>query len=120
AQGYYYMDSTDPRRDYGRSTYDARHNFTLAGTYEIPFGRGRKSGADMKGLGQAILGNWDLHGILQMRSGFAFTVYDSAGQSLQSPRGLERPDRLCDGSTNASGPNDIWIDISCFQHAPVG
>jgi Carboxypeptidase regulatory-like domain len=120
AQGYYYMDSTDPLRDYGRSTYDARHNFTFAGTYEIPFGRGRKSGADMKGLGQAILGNWDLHGILQMRSGFAFTVYDSAGQSLQSPRGLERPNRTCDGSTDASGPNDIWIDISCFQHAPVG
>jgi hypothetical protein len=120
AQGYYYMDSTDPRRDYGRSTYDARHNFTLAGTYELPFGKGRKMGSDWSGAKNAVLGNWDLHSIFQMRSGFAFTVYDGAGQSLQSPRGLERPNQTCSGKTNASGPNDIWIDINCFQRAPKG
>jgi hypothetical protein len=120
AQGYYYMDSTDPRRDYGRSTYDARHNFTLAGTYELPVGKGRKVGDDWTGFKKAVLGNWDLHGIFQVRSGFAFTVIDGAGQSLQAPRGGERPDRVCDGTANASGPDDVWVDISCFQHAPVG
>jgi Carboxypeptidase regulatory-like domain len=120
AQGYYYMDSTNPRLDYGRSTYDARHNFTLAGTYQVPFGKGRKGGSDWKGLKNAVLGNWDIHSIFQARSGFAFTVTDGAGQSLQAPRGGERPDRICNGSTNASGPDDIWIDINCFQHAPKG
>jgi hypothetical protein len=120
AQGYYYLDSTDPLRDYGRSTYDARHNLTVAGTYELPFGKGRKLGSDWKGLKNAILGNWNLNTILQVRSGFAFTVYDGAGQSLQAPRGLERPNQTCTGATNASGPNDIWIDISCFSHAPKG
>jgi carboxypeptidase family protein len=119
-QGYYYTDSTDPRRDYGRSTYDARHNFTLAGTYELPFGKGRKMGSDWTGLKNAVLGNWHLNTILQVRSGFAFTVIDGAGQSLQAPRNRERPDRLCDGGTNASGPDDIWIDINCFAHAPRG
>jgi outer membrane receptor protein involved in Fe transport len=120
AQGYYYMDSTDPLRDYGRSTYDARHNFTFAGTYELPFGKGRKMGSDWKGLKNAVLGNWNVHTIFQKRSGFAFTVYDGAGQSLQAPRGLERPNQTCTGETNASGPDDIWIDINCFSHAPKG
>jgi hypothetical protein len=120
AQGYYYLDSTDPRRDYGRSTYDARHNFTLAGTYDLPFGKGRKMGTDWSGVTNAILGGWSLHGIFQARTGFAFTVTDGAGQSLQATRSVERPDRLCDGKTDASGPDDVWIDASCFAHAPVG
>ena len=120
AQGYYYLDSTDPRKDYGRSTYDARHNFTLAGTYELPFGKGRKVGTDWSGAKNAILGNWNLHAIFQKRTGFAFTVYDGAGQSLQATRSVERPDRLCDGKTDASGPNDVWIDVKCFAHAPIG
>jgi len=120
AQGYYYLDSTDPRRDYGRSTYDARHNFTLAGTYELPFGKGRKVGSDWSGAKNAFLGNWDVHGIVQMRTGFAYTVSDGAGQSLQATRSIERPDRVCDGKTDASGPDDVWADISCFQHAPTG
>jgi hypothetical protein len=120
AQGYYYLDSTDPRRDYGRSTYDARHNFTLAGTYELPFGKGRKVGGEWTGFKNALLGNWDVHGIFQVRTGFAYTVTDGAGQSLQATRSVERPDRVCDGHTDASGPDDVWADISCFQHAPAG
>jgi Carboxypeptidase regulatory-like domain/TonB dependent receptor len=120
AQGYYYLDSSDPRRDYGRSTYDARHSFSLAGTYELPFGRGRKMKSDLSPLADAFLGGWNVHAIYQARTGFAFTVIDGAGQSLQATRSVERPDRLCDGSTDASGPNDVWIDLSCFAHAPAG
>ncbi len=47
-------------------------------------------------------------------------MYDGAGQSLQAPRGIERPDSLCNGATNASGPDDVWINIKCFSHAPKG
>jgi hypothetical protein len=120
AQGYYYLDSTNPRLDYGRSTYDARHNFTLAGTYELPFGKGRKIGSDWSGVTNAVLGNWDLHGIFQARTGFALTV-TTPDQTLQSPRaGFNRPDWLCSGQTNASGPDDTWIDINCFKAPPVG
>jgi hypothetical protein len=120
AQGYYYLDSTDPRRDYGRSTYDARHNFSLAGTYELPFGKGRRLGGDWSGVTNALLGGWSIHSIFQARTGFAFTVSDGGGQSLQATRSVERPDRLCDGHTDASGPDDVWIDINCFARAPVG
>jgi hypothetical protein len=45
---------------------------------------------------------------------------DGGGQSLQATRSYERPDRVCNGSTNASGPDDTWIDINCFQRAPAG
>src|SRR5262249_36231671 len=120
-QGFYYLGSTDPLKDYGPSPYDVRHNFTVAASYELPFGNGRKLGSDWKGVKDAILGGWNVHSIFQARTGLAFTVTDGGGQSLQAPRGgLERPNRICSGKTNASGPDDAWIDLNCFQRAPEG
>jgi hypothetical protein len=117
-QGFYYMDSSDPLRDYGPSPYDVRHLFSLAANYELPVGKGKKYA--LSGPADVALGGWRLNTIFQAHSGLALTVTDSAGQSLQATRSNERPDRTCTGNTNASGPNDTWIDISCFAHAPVG
>jgi hypothetical protein len=119
-QGYYYMDTSDPLRDYGPTPSDMRHNFSLAANYEVPFGRGRKYGSDWSGLKNVILGGWNVNTIFQAHSGLAFTVYDGAGQSLQATRSLERPDRLCDGKVDGAGVDDAWFDINCFRHAPAG
>jgi hypothetical protein len=117
-QGFYYLDSTDPLRDYGPSPYDVRHMFSLAANYELPFGKGKKY--DLSGPADIALGGWHVTTILQARTGLALTVTDSAGRSLQATRSNERPNRLCEGGTDASGPDDIWLDISCFAHAPTG
>src|SRR5262249_35273547 len=119
-QGYYYMDTNHPLKDYGPSPYDMRHNLSLAANYEIPFGKGRKMGSDWSGAKNAVLGGWNVNSIFQFHTGLPITPYDGAGQSLQGTRSLERPNRICDGKTNASGPNDTWMDINCFQHAPAG
>jgi hypothetical protein len=119
-QGYYYLDSTDPLRDYGPSPYDMRHNFSLAGSYELPFGKGRKFGSDWSGARNVLLGGWMIHSIFQAHSGLAFTPFDFGGQSLQATRSLERPDRVCDGKISGAGVNDAWFDIHCFPRAPVG
>ena len=52
-QGFYYLDSTDPLRDYGPSPYDVRHMFSFAANYELPFGKGKKH--DMSGAADAAL-----------------------------------------------------------------
>ena len=119
-QGYYYLDSTDPLRDYGPSPYDMRHVFSFAANYELPFGKERKYGSDWGAVQNALLGGWQLNTIFQTHTGLPITVYDGAGQSLQATRSLERPNRVCGGATDASGPDDGWIDISCFQRAPAG
>lgn len=119
-QGYYYLDSSNPRKDYGPSPYDMRHNVSLATIYELPFGKGRRYGSDASAPANAVLGGWILNGIFQAHSGLALTVYDGAGQSLQATRSLERPNRVCNGAIPGAGVDDVWIDISCFQHAPPG
>ncbi len=119
-QGFYYMQTSNPLRDYGPSPYDVRSSFSLSANYDLPIGTGRKIGSDWKGLQNALLGGWTLNGIFQARTGLALTVTDGAGQSLQATRSNERPDRSCTGDTNASGPNDVWINASCFSHAAIG
>jgi hypothetical protein len=119
-QGYYYLDSYHPLKDYGPSPYDMKNNFSLAANYEVPFGKGRKFGKDWSGAKNAILGGWNINSIFQAHSGLPVTVYDGAGQSLQATRSLERPNRVCDGAISGAGVNDVWYDIKCFQHAPAG
>jgi Carboxypeptidase regulatory-like domain len=119
-QGWYYLDSSDPLRDYGRSSYDMRHVFSFAANYDLPFGKDRKYGSDWGPAQNAVLGGWQLNSIFQAHTGLPLTVADGAGQSLQAPRTFERPNRVCEGNTDASGPDDVWIDISCFQRAPAG
>jgi hypothetical protein len=119
-QGYYYLDSTNPRLDYGPSPYDMRHNFSFSTIYELPFGKDRKIGSDWGGAKNAVLGGWVINSIFQTHSGLALTVWDGAGQSLQATRSLERPDRLCNGAVSGAGVDDTWIDINCFRSAPAG
>ena len=71
-------------------------------------------------MSNAVLGGWKIDGIFQMRTGLPVTITDGGGQSLQATRSFERPNRVCDGGTGASGPNDTWLDINCFKRAPAG
>lgn len=119
-QGYYYLDSNHPLKDYGRSPYDMKHNFSLAVIYELPFGKERKYGSNWNGVTNGVLGGWVFNSIFSAHSGLPITVYDGAGQSLQATRSLERPNRLCNGAVSSAGTNDAWIDINCFQSAPAG
>ncbi len=119
-QGYYYLDSTNPLKDYGPSPYDMRHVFSVAANYELPFGKERKHGSDWGAAKNLALGGWTLNTIFQAHTGLPITVYDGAGQSLQATRSLERPNRVCNGNISGAGVDDTWIDIACFQHAPAG
>jgi len=121
-QGYYYLDTYHPLKDYGPSPYDMRHNFSLAANYEVPFGKGRKNGHDWSGAKNALLGGWNINSIFTAHTGLPVTPYDGAGQSLQATRSLERPNLVpgCNPQISGASVNDAWIDIKCFQHAPAG
>ena len=48
---------------------NARHRLTLAGTYNLPFGRGKKFGSSIHPMLNGIVGGWELSGIYTYRSG---------------------------------------------------
>jgi hypothetical protein len=57
----------DPRADFGDSDYDQRHNLIFNGVMQLP---------RLRGLGLP-LGNWQVSGIVGIRSGLPFTVFSS-------------------------------------------
>jgi len=65
---------------YGSSDFDIRHLITASGVWQMPFGRGRLLGNSMnKGL-DAVVGGWQLTGILRYNSGLPETTspYDDS------------------------------------------
>ncbi len=68
------IDPTDYNKSYTNASWDIRHNFTTAFNYEIPFGRGKQYGADLNKVVQSLVGNWQVNGILTLRTGVPYTI----------------------------------------------
>ena len=119
AQGAYWQNAYDPDDGYGPTFFDARHNLTIAASYELPIGRGKAVGNDWNAFADAVLGGWIVSGIFQTRTGFPVTVTDGRGSSLQAVRGNERPD--CVGNWKPDNQSiDTWLNIAGFQRAALG
>src|SRR5205823_9385730 len=58
--------------DRGYNNFDVRHTFNLSAVYDLPVGRGKHY--DFGGVGNAILGNWEVGTIMNMRSGLPIDV----------------------------------------------
>jgi hypothetical protein len=59
--------------DYGNSPFDVRQRFTFTGTYQLPFGRGRKY-LNRNKLENIVLGGWDTTLLFLSQTGTPFTV----------------------------------------------
>ena len=113
------VNSRDLEDNYGPTFFDARHIFSLAGSYDMPFGRQRRFGATWNRALDAVAGGWSLSFATTAHSGFPITVTDSSNPSLQASRSTERPDRI--GSGEVENPTlERWIDRSAFVSAPLG
>ena len=114
--------SGDPRNfeyDDGYNNFDVRHTFNVSTLYDLPFGRNRKYLSNLSGIGQVLLGDWELGTIVNARSGVPIdmrvtrpdVVYvDGSGNVFGSPaagrtavintpgggnsRGVRRPDLI--------------------------
>jgi hypothetical protein len=94
-EGAYWQDAYDRRSNYGPSFFDARHNFTLGGSWMVPVGRTRTFGKDWNPVVEAILGGWSTGFFLSTHSGFPVTIL---GRDLtnQAVRGNVRANRYRD------------------------
>jgi hypothetical protein len=78
--------------DIGYNAFDVRHTFNFSALYSLPFGAGRKY--LNSGLAGAVLGGWDVGGIVNARSGLPIDVkitrpdivyVDGAGKVFNNP-----------------------------------
>ncbi len=75
-------DNNNRRLDWGRSSYDIRHQFRAMVIYDLPFGPGRKW-MRMGGVVGHVLGGWTTNTIVDWSSGFPGSV--SSGRTTLWP-----------------------------------
>ena len=73
--------------------FDARHNFSLGGYWQLPFGSTRQFGKGWNRAADLVLGGWNLNFITSMHSGFPVTI-QSRNVSNQLVRGSSRANRF--------------------------
>src|SRR5689334_6305770 len=69
--------------DKGYNNFDVRHSFNLSALYALPIGRGHSYLSSLNGIGEALLGGWEVGSIINARSGLPINVL------------LTRPDTVC-------------------------
>jgi hypothetical protein len=69
----------DPRSDWGPCFFDQTHVLTSYVTYQLPFGKGKQFGHDMSPVLNAVIGNWEIGGIISAHSGNALTLNSFGG-----------------------------------------
>ena len=84
---------------------NARHRATLAGTYEVPFGRGKRFGSSMHPLLNGAVGGWKLSGIYTYRS----------GEFLRFPAAEIASDKV---TIDSPGPGK-WFNTDAFRVLPA-
>jgi hypothetical protein len=129
----------NPSLNWGPCYYDQTHILTSYVTYQLPFGRGKQFGHDMNPTLNAVLGSWEIGGIVTLHSGNALTLnnfggWGGDGGNADNTNGID-PQTLsglpdCNGSPRvlnqhvaATGgqPGYIqWIDPSNVSAATPG
>jgi hypothetical protein len=98
--------------DTGPSSFDIPHLLAVSFGSELPFGSGKRFLGGAGGLANALVGGWQAQGIINFRSGLAFTPTISRDVA-NTGVGSQRPNRI--GSGEAQNPTlDAWFDKSAF------
>jgi hypothetical protein len=100
----------------GPSEYHVPHTLSLAYGYELPIGNGKALLGNARGVANAIVGGWQLQGILIFRNGVPFTV-TMARDVANTGVGGQRPNRIASGKLD-NPTLERWFDASAFVAAP--
>jgi Carboxypeptidase regulatory-like domain len=104
------QNDNNPAAEYGRSYADTRHRVSVAGVWDLPFGKGRHF-MNTGGVADVVLGGWEGSWIVTAQSGFPFSVVIGTDPANTGSL-VNRPDRVCSG-VGAQTPTN-WFDASCF------
>jgi hypothetical protein len=92
-----------------------RHRFNAAGTYELPFGKGRTYLSGINRVGDALIGGWQLTGLLTMMSGDYVTFNGGSGELTNPQSG----NLIASGNPCIANPSPYnWFNTSVFQPIP--
>ena len=127
AEGKNVADPYNPRASLSPAGFDIPHLLTVNANYELPVGRGKRFSSSNHAV-DYIVGNWQVNGILTVRSGQRYSVTDNSGDPANTGNvgwaGYEQANLVGDPNSG-SCPNGAhvhtqtcWFNASAFA-APV-
>jgi hypothetical protein len=109
----------DRRREMADVDLVNRHRFVGSAIYELPFGTGKRFGAQLPAFVRQTLGNWAFSAILVFHSGQFLTPSFSGADPSNTRTTGGRPDRI--GEWKLANPSiDRWFNAAAFAAPPVG
>jgi len=111
-----FMDNHRPGLDYGRSEFDVDHRFVTNFVYQLPFGRGKHFLGNANKAVDAILGGWQVTGIVTFQRGFPYTIYSRDLYNLLMPFGSGNRANLVGDPNSGAGKNlNAWFNKDAFE-----
>jgi hypothetical protein len=104
--------------DYGPSATDLPQIFSAAWVYALPFGKGKMSSSSR--VVNALIGGWNLNGVLSFNSGTAFDlgsgkdIAQTGNYNYGNGYGYERANIVGNPYPANKGPAE-WINVAAFQ-----
>lgn len=96
------------------SPYHYPHRLVMTSTYELPFGKGKQFGNQWNRFVNAVLGQWQVNGVLTLSSGSPLQMLTTGNTSF-SFGGGQRPDSTGQDARLDSPTLDRWFDTGAFK-----
>ncbi len=113
------LDYFDIAQDYGDVAFTRRHRFVSTFLWELPVGIGRQHMSSISKAADALVGGWQISGIVILQTGPFLTPFFSGadpsgtGANVRGVQGTQRPDRT--GNGNLANPTpEQYFDRSAF------
>jgi len=122
SQSAYWQNLYDQRAEWGPTYFDARHMFTTSHVWDVPVGKGRKFGSGMNPVLNGIVGDWQLAGILTLRSGFPLTIQgaNNSGTNSRGARASVVSGRSGGNTLGEVGLRSKWFDTTAYRNTVAG
>jgi hypothetical protein len=99
------------RIERGNAPDDVRHRLSIAGVWELPFGKGKRLGADAPRGVNYLISGWQVNSIMAFQTGFRLSA---TGGAFTNMGWSTRPDQICDPNKGFTFTTDQVFNTSCF------
>ncbi|MGA2429444.1 MAG: TonB-dependent receptor [Candidatus Acidiferrum sp.] len=112
-----YLPGFGIHQDFGRCDFDINKVVHLSGSYDLPFGKGRRFGHDSGRLVDAVFGGWATNWILTLQDGQPGTV----PCATPTTSGFGCNAIRVPGVDPDAGPHNVnqWLNPAAFETPPV-
>ena len=98
-----YQNNYDYEAERSLSAADTNKRFNMGYVYDLPFGKGKRYGSDLKGVANQIVGGWQVSGITAFVSGYPMGI-SQTGHTTGAFGGGDRPNWVGNACVDSGEP----------------